>query len=222
MSVPISSWNNDLMSKLRGADIPMVEAEVRKAVIWFCEISRKYHDQLTAIDLVGGTATYTPTAPDLVESGDQVVCGIHTVRLVDEDMPLDQKSESDLDMVAMGWRTGTFSNGTPTYYLLKSSRIQLIPAPTADVTGGLIVDAILAPSNDAANVADELFKRQSYRETIEAKVLSEMYMMHTKPWQNMAAAPAYRQRALDGIGVADLDNMRGHARPAHRTRLSYR
>lgn len=197
----------DALPELPGVPLPLLDHWLRNVTIEFCERSRAYVVELTAIDAVAEQMGYTLTLPE--ETALVEVVGVEF-----DSEPIDPKAPAALRAEYGNWRSKI---GTPKYYTQRSlDSLLLVPAPAAAVTGGIVVEAALKPSQAATGVADWVFTRWSADLVAGAK--AKLMAMADKPWTNVDRVPLYSGQFEAAIASAPAAANAGFVQSRPRSR----
>lgn len=180
----LAEFHDLLMPELPGCPVAMVNLHLRDTIREFCRKTSSWRQTLTAIDTVDGQASYSldlPASAQLVRVTQLDVHAVLLWRSTEEDKPGSEE-------LVPKYRI------TEPPFTLDANLGQLTLAskeiPTAAVTGGLVVQAALAPTKDAATVPDFLLGQ--YSDGIRYGTLSRLMVMAKKPWQDRLLAGVYR------------------------------
>jgi len=189
----LSEFLPEVVPQVPGCPVMVAKNAVRNAAITFCERTKAYRKELTAINLVASTKDYAYTAFTLPT--DTLVWRPIRVAIIDgsDETKLEKVTPEDLDSDAQyaNWRTET---GTPFGYYAKdqNSTLRVIWTPDTSITGGLFMEAALKPSKAAAEVEDGFFN--AYFDDIAAGALAALLSMAAEPWTNATKAADYLAR----------------------------
>lgn len=199
MPQPFSIMYDLVIPYLPGADTPIIDASIRKAVREFLKRTTLQREtfQFTAVP---GTARYQLNAT----TGQ--VSSVLAVYRDDDAYPLPVATEEDRR------RHVTGSIARPGWWSPLPTQIEVWPTPVAGNV--FTVEAAITLPQDATELPDGLY--ESYGETIAMGVLAVMYSMPGKPWTSNNAA----QTAGRGFS-AEIKTLRGRLRdggqPNHST-----
>lgn len=179
---------DDVMPELPGAETALVLHHIKRMANDFYERSLYSREDLTPINVVANTATYS------VASGaptDFDVGKILTVRLnmgsAHGPKPLPARSKQQLNIDMPDWSTST---GTPKFYLQDAiDSLTLAKIPDASYTGGLLVKIAKLPKYDGAGIDDHVWSK--FSESMAQGVKARMMRIQKKPWSNPGLAADY-------------------------------
>lgn len=188
-----SAFYPDVLSELPGAPFPVVDNWLRNAAIEFCERSKAYVVDLTAVDAVANQMAYTiPLATDteLVEVRSALFSG-------DKITP---QSAAYLETKYGDWMAQV---GTPGHYTQQDTlSVLLVPAPASAETGAIKIKAAIKPGIAATGVEDWLFSQ--WRMALAAGAKAKMMVMDGQPWSNPNLAAFNLGQFEDAITKAQV------------------
>lgn len=196
----ISSLCSRVTPELTGCPDVVAIEYLRDAVIEFCDRSWYWAEELSPINTVANTATYTLSAP----SGESIISSIISVS--HKDTVLKRRTETEMDRLISGWKDegGLQANS---YTSTVVNVIRLYPYPTDSVTGAIKARVALKPSRTATTIPQSIY--DNYLEAIAAGAKSRLMAMTNQPWSNPAMS-AYYQSIFDrGITSAKIVFVRG-------------
>lgn len=199
-----SAFYPDLVPELSGAALPIIDHWLRNTAIDFFDRSKAYVVDLAAIDAVASQMGYTLTLPantDLVEIKSIFFSG----------KPLDPKARQFLESRFPDWRSEV---GAPDYYTQQDlNNVLLVPAPSANATGAIKIQAAIKPSIAAIGIEDWLFAK--WRQALCSGTKAKMMAMRDVPWASpdhvAINLSAYEDAVMKATGNAS--NGFGMARP---------
>jgi hypothetical protein len=195
-----SAWFPDVLPKVAGCPVPVVEHELRRAAQEFFEESRAWQVPAADADVVADTAEVTIVSTN---SEHELV----RVEMVWHDgKPLDPVTVEELDAQFVDdWRTHT---GTPSKFLqLTPGVIQLYPVPTVGITDGITARISVRPSDTSTGIPDEY--RVKYRKAMMDGSLAALMLYPGKPWTAPDLASAHSAKFQDAIDRANYDAAQG-------------
>lgn len=179
---------------------------IQNAAIQFLRESELQTADLTPIDIVAGDANYTLTAPvgaTLVKAEKVTVDG----------EPLESVSSTiDEDETGAAYA----------YRQESPNEIRIIRVPDADITGGLVVKAAIAPTKNADSVLVEEWIAAKYLEEIACGAKARLLMQNGKPWANPGSAEVNQRVFLAAIAEAKFTKLGGVNDAPRRTTTYYR
>jgi len=177
----ISSWLADISTRVPGADKNDIDSAVRSVVREFCTKTLLWVKQLTAINIVASTASYTLTAPSNT--------AIVTVERIEiNGLYVDPTSQDLLDRSPESWRSETSSQ--PSSYMVDAEKVLCLrETPTENITGGLVVWVAVKPTPTTDTLPDFIY--DDWYETILNGVVSYLLRMPNKVWSNANGAEYY-------------------------------
>lgn len=206
----LTAWIEHVAADVPGVGPDLLTDAVRDALIEFCERSRAYRYDVPAIDVVGLTATYTPTLPDGTRLWD-VISAKHNGKT------LDPTTKPWLDAHINRWGEAN-TTGVPGYYLLTNDRqsVRLVKTPADSLDDGLELELALKPTRAATSVPDFILEDHKY--CIQDGAKWKLFSMQKKPWTSPQLAAYHMQEFASACGVAaafaDRDNTRAPLRCA--------
>jgi len=190
----ISSWLSDVSSRVSGANKTEIDAAVRSVIREFCTKTLLYIRQLTPINIVVGTSTYTLTAPT-----GYAIIGVERVEV--NEMYVDPTSLDLLDRSPDSWRQQESSQ--PLQYIVDAEKVlQFKETPDTAVTAGLVVWASLKPTPTADTIPDFIY--DDWYETILNGAVSYLLRIPNKSWSSIDGGEYYNN-LYDG----ELSNAKG-------------
>jgi hypothetical protein len=198
----ISSWLSGVSERVPGASKSDIDFAVRTIIREFCDKTLLYTRQLTAINLVDGTSTYTLTAPT-----DCSIVGVERVEV--NNMYVDPTSLDLLDRSPENWRQ--IESSQPFAYTVDAEKVlQFKEIPTESITGGIVVWVSLKPTPITNIVPDFIY--DDWYETILNGVVSYLLRMPNKPWTSIEGGE-YFSELYDGyVSVAKNKKYTGKAK----------
>ena len=178
----LNAFGLKLTEDVLGAPMPLLERNVRLAIIEFCEFTLTWRHELDAMDLVAGTNEYELTVPDFTRLVTVAYAGDDDLRIVPTTM-------MTLDTTQEAWRkTGTSNRASQAqwYYLPDRTKIRLYLTPFEAKTEGLKVIVVLKPTQDAKSVEDFLY--EDHLEAIRHGTLARVLAIPAKEWSNAQMA----------------------------------
>jgi len=194
MSANIDDFVAELRPYLNDCPDFIIEDMVIKVLSEVCTKTRCWQTTLAAVDVVAGTASYASTPP-----ANSVV--VEVLKVIYSDLLLSGYDMETLDTETPAWRASTGPSAT--HYLGEAAdTIRLIPTPTEDVTGALVVRVALRPTKTTTTVDDLLYKDEILP-TVLAGTLAKLMLM-PKKWAdpNLAVARGAEYRR----GLTDILN----------------
>jgi hypothetical protein len=191
-----SAFYDRILPELQGVTTAVVDDMLRQVAIEFCEETEVHCTEVTAIDVVAGTAEYTLTSP--VSSTE--ACRIKAAWY--NGVPLHIASETVLNGSTEYWRDLTSTQ--PWAYTQKSpDKIILFPEPEESLAGGLRVLIVLRPTLAATTITDWVATR--YMRCLGYGVKGRLMAQPAKPWTNpdLATYNLAMYEASKGHAAAD-------------------
>lgn len=202
----ISSWIADVSTRIPGAGKTEIESAIRAVIREFCSKTLLYLRQLTAINIVDGTATYTLTAPT-----DTAIVSVERVEI--SGAPINPTSMDYLDRSMDDWRS--LESTSPAEYMVDVERVlRFKETPTENITGGLVVWVSLKPSPTTDTIPDFIY--DDWYETILNGVISYLMKIPGKSWTNLQGAEYFDDYYHSTLGDAKSQKFTG------KTKLSLR
>ena len=208
MTVAITQFIDRVRPEARTAPTFTLSDYVLDAAIDFCERSRYWREDLTALDAVANQASYTASPP----SG-AVIQDIISVR--HNTIVLEPASQEVLDSQFLDWRT---ESGSQADYWFATARdnITLVPYPSAAGTANIEIRAALKPSRTATTLPQSLY--DNYMVEIASGALARLLVMPGVSWAAPDRAAYHAHKFEDGVRNATYTAARGFNRTPIRTR----
>lgn len=209
MAATLTTWFPELSLYVPGLTYPSAEKACRLACRKFAEQTWLYFEDLTAIDVVEDTYSYTLTDPSNTE-----IVAIDDVKFkedgADDDqfVSLDPISEVLANQyIGGGWKY--YDSNTPTEYWgdVVNKKLWLKPPPDDDSTGGLLVTVVIKPDLTCTTVSD--FFYNDYYETIIEGAMEILFAQSAMPWFNMALSKEHGINFRNMINDAKWKRMTG-------------
>jgi hypothetical protein len=171
----ISAWLDGVSIRVPGASKIEIDSAVRTITREFCSKTLLYVKQLTAINIVAGTASYTLTAP--------TDCSIITVERVEVNGLFVSPTSMDLlDRSPDSWRQ--VESSQPIEYMVDAEKVLMFKEiPDTSYAGGLIVWVAVKPSPTTSTLPDFLF--DDWYETILNGAVAYLLRMPNKSWTSI-------------------------------------
>lgn len=185
---PYTALYDDVMPELPGADLAVVLHQIKRSCNDFYERSLYARETLPAIDIVQGTATYTPLPTDSTnfEIGKIIGARFNNGSAAGP-ARLQARSKHQLNVEIPNWDT---RQGNPVYYTQSNiSSLTLVYIPDAGYLGGLIVTIAKLPIYAGTGIDTDVFEK--FSEAIGSGVKQRMMRMAKKPWSNPQMALEY-------------------------------
>ena len=103
--------------------------------------------------------------------------------------------QDDKYQVYGGWSFQRAAEPTAYYVDTDAAALNLWPIPENASVDGLLVRAVLEPSDDATEVPDWIFKR--FKQAIAFGAAAGLMEMTNKPWANVELAAVFSKKYLD-------------------------
>ena len=181
----------EVLTEVEGCPKVLVRNAIRNAAIRFCEMSRYIRQELTPINVVANTHTYTLTPP--VGSSIETIIranitGYPALKFMSEDT-LDLEWRDIFSVANIeDWRV--YTQDRPSFFNQPTkSSIRLIGIPTTAITAGLELKVALRPAYNATTVDDRL--RDEWYEQIGHGAKARLLAMPDKNWTNTKMAAFY-------------------------------
>ncbi len=203
----------EVLPEVEGCPKMMVRNAIRSAIIRFCEVSKYITQELTPINIVADTHTYTLTPPtgSLIETVIRAnIAGYPALTFMSEDTLDREWSEFFGDTSATDWRVYT-QDRPEVFHQPTRSSIRLIGIPTTAITAGLEAKVALRPTHDATTVDDRL--RDEFHEQIGRGAKARLLAMPEKNWTDLKMAAYYLTKfESEDIPDAEARGLRNHSR----------
>lgn len=196
-----SDLYSQVLPYLSGAEIPIVDSQIRKAVREWMKRTTMYRETFTVVTLPGiSDYKLLPADPTTRQ-----VCSIIAVYAQgNNNNPLRVVTEDRRPLVDPTEPTGWFSQ--------LPDVVTLYPQPDAPYT--FTVNAVLTLTQSATVMPEELIKQ--FGESLAAGVLSAMMDMPGKPWTQSQAARGYG-RIFSGAIRTERGKLRDGGQPNQST-----
>lgn len=200
-----SSFYDHILPEVTGVAPALADFHLRQQCVEFCENSRIHTAEITPIDILANTATYTLTSPVSGAEPFEVNAAWYNGR------PLDYAPIDALNQASNYWRsrTGTEALG---FTQKQPDQIILYPQPDTALVGGLRVDLVLRPTSVATGLTDWIANR--YMKYLAAGVKARLMSMPDKPWTRPDFAQQYLALYQAGETRATIDANRSFTRGA--------
>ncbi len=183
MATNITNWTPKVAPFVPFCPDPVIEEYIIDVLRDFCHFTRLWDDnELTAIDIVDGTHTYT-----LSSSSGDIVC-VDAAEI--EDVPIRPVSMNELTKSYVYgrvwshtyWRQLEATRSTM-YIVGMTDNIRLVYTPSEDITGGLAVWVSLKPLETATTVEDFLWNE--FKDVITQGVVAVLLGIKNRPWSDL-------------------------------------
>lgn len=190
---------------------PLLDQHLRETARSFCSRAGIWTAALAPVDLVAGTASYALASPEaqseVARVIDLTVAGVWMWR--------------DVDSYSKAQEYGRprYRRDDPPFLLSPNfDQITLLSAiaPTADVTGGLEMSAVLQPSKTATTLPDALLNQ--YGDAMRVGALSRLLALGAMPWTDRALAVSYRYEFQQLLANAAYQGTSGNTSKAIRVK----
>lgn len=212
-TLAFSSVTPRIIPYATGCPIPVAEIAIREAAIEFCELSYAWRADMTAINVVSGTSSYS-LASALPVAGSEVVQllvvrydGVELPPLVNVDVRSEYPEHPD-----------TVNTSPALYYQFTDPQtIDLVPVPDTNITGGLEIFAVLRPARTATGMDQSVLTKWS--SVIELGALYRLLSMPEKNWSNPKQADHYGHRFMAQCAAANAQARKGYTRRSLQVRI---
>lgn len=202
-----TSFLPQVMPYVKDCPQPIIEDAIRNAAIEFCEKTHIWKEDLDAISIVGGTSEYTVVVPTGA-----------TLMSIDScwysDRLLIPKGSDELARIfrLCDWHS---AEGDAVYYTRDTlDKIILVPTPQNDLTDGLKIRGVLAPTRTSTSVEDFIF--EDHLDAIAAGARARLYAIPGQPFSDVTLALLHRREFLAGVGEAKIKANKGMTRASLR------
>lgn len=175
----------EMQYQVRDCPQPIVERELRRAVIDFCERSRFWRRTLDSMSVFN---SYTDV--DLILPANSTVAGV--IWATHNGDRLDIVTDRGLIAATRDDRTGT-----PTAIYVEDSKAHLAPIPGSNYDFSLVVRVALKPTATATEVDDRLVDH--FNDTLIDGALARLLMMKDFSWYDPKLAQYYREMFAEGV-----------------------
>lgn len=178
----------------------LAEDALRKAAIRLCEEARVWRD----------TATFATRDQDNDLEVPQQARAVDVVRAWIDGSEIEPTTPESCDQFE--------DAGVPTrYYRTSDNVLRLVPAPSESVS--LTVESILAPTNNASTIPDDIAER--CRMALIYGALAYLLALNGQPWAQPALAGSYAQLFDAEINSLATQEAKGRVRAALRSRARF-
>lgn len=184
---------------------------IRRGAIEFFDRSLAWHEAIADFNATAATPTYTLAAP---------VAGTLIVKVLEINFrgkPLLDKSPAWLKAYYgenVDWRTKTAD--PPLYWLSeRPNQVRLVPFPVSTTANALDGWAAVKPTDDAANVPDEIWRE--YHDEVADLAKAFAMRVPKKPYTNPQEAQRLEDKVESRIGFIALQRARGGGNAPMRT-----
>ena len=215
-TINITAFYDYCLIDIRGVSLAVAQQEIRNALIDFHVKSKLLIDDITAINVVADTHTYTLTPTDAATRAIDIM----TAKLSTDTKNLTPATEIALDLIYNDWRTT--GSGAPKYYLsvIDRASIRLVKTPDTSITSGLAVGLAVAPTRSATTVQDWVLER--WVDAICDRAKARLYAMKKKPWSDAVMFQYHNGLFETAVGSGDIERSQGFARARMRSTAYYR
>ena len=185
-----SAWYPYVLPEAPGAPEPLLDHYIRQAAIDFFRESTLWTLDITPLNVVASTGTYTMVVPDqTVSTGVTDTPDISIIKWAWVDgVQIYPTSQEELNALVEKWSTKTASR-VSNYTQLTQTAITLFPTPDFASTAGLTVKVAVQPSLTSLGVPDWLGSR--YIDAISIGAKARLLGMVGRPWSNPAGEAKY-------------------------------
>lgn len=202
MAENITSWTQKVAAAVPLCPDPVIERAVLETCRDFCKETLLWDEnQLTAIDIVSGTHTYTLTSSD----GD--IVDVDYARV--DDVPITPISINEINRRRVQWRDST-STRSRWYIVGMTDEIRLVYTPSENITGGLEVWVCLMPLKTATTVPDFLYR--DYEDCITNGAIGRLLEVPGMKWSNLEMANYFNLKYKDKRNGARSKKFTGRTR----------
>lgn len=170
-----ASYYNYILPDLMGVPTAVVDFELRRVCRDLCEQALVHSEEVTPINVVANTATYT-LAPVTAETEPVIVKSAWYNDAVLDKAPMDILGD------AMSQWQDVSSTSPYAYTQRRPDQITLFPVPSEALTAGLRVEINLRPSLAATGLTDWIATNYIY--AIADGVKGKLMAQPGKPWTN--------------------------------------
>lgn len=206
-----TEFHDLLLPELPGCTVAMLNLHLRQVVREFCAKTSAWREPLTAVNTVAAQAAYTLTPPadsELVRVTKLTVNSVFLWRHTDR-QPAGTDTEDEPE----------YTIDEPPFTLDENLAVLTMATdeiPAAAVTGGLVVEAALKPTEDCTTIPAFLFTQ--YSEPLRHGTLSRLMLMAKKPWTDRELATEYGNRYQAALNFAAYQAQVGNTRRPLRVR----
>lgn len=180
---------------------------IRDSAIEFCELTKCWEFDVPAIDVVGGTPSYS------ISPGAGKVC-VEIKRATFGGKVIVSRTEAELDGWISTWRE---DQGEVAYYTQPNEEdIRLVLTPASSLSGGLVIKLIVAPSADSTEVPDSIWSQ--HRRAIAIGAIARAMLSPKKPYTNLQLGAVRMQDFYAACGRLSGAIARAYGRRPLRTR----
>lgn len=205
MTIAWSAWYDHVMPELPGCSIAMVDIELRRKAIEFCNDTAVYGLDLAAINTVANTAEYALVSPDADAECFLVLDAWFLGTRIE------RATQDELGENHARWQEDTTVN-PKRYTQTRYDKVRLVPIPSTSITGALTIRAACRPLRTATGLADHIANQ--YFDAIAFGALGALLQKSQKPWSNPSDGAAYAARYANAKHAARIAVSRSLARDA--------
>lgn len=206
-----TAWFDYVMPSVPGAMNGVVTQAIRRAVIEFCRLSLACRHTPSAINIVGATSTYTITPPAGTQVQDFMDVKVNGI-------DIDARSNEWLDLRVKDWRT-TATGPARAWRSPGTNQIQIVPTPSESITGGLVVECALKPTEASTECPDWIFN--DYVEAIKWGALERLCAMPRAPWRSGELYNEAKREFASWCEAASARAMQGGTRAPLRSSTNF-
>lgn len=204
--VAITLFVPEVKPYLVGCPEPMAIMHIRHAAIEFCEKSRYWRENLTPINAVANTSSYTLAPP-----ADALIWDVVSVRHNGKEL----SSAIEDDITGNDWRSQTATDAR-SWFAGERDNIRLVPTPSASGTANIDVRAVVKPSRTTNNLPKQLY--DNYLEHIAAGAMARLMAIDNVEWSNPSMVARHENVFMAGVDKAAIEAAKGYNRAPLRTR----
>ncbi|KYC52199.1 MAG: hypothetical protein AMQ22_00926 [Candidatus Methanofastidiosum methylothiophilum] len=198
----ISDFYPYVMPAVQGCPTGIVNMAIKNAIVDFCDKTLMWRYTFAPMDIVDGQSSYEFTSPDDAAISKPLYVSVNGNQLYGT-------NEDDLDILYSGWREAT-SNSPVMYYMDYNSNLILVPTPSENQDGSLILQVALRPSFDAVEFEDWLL--EDWGEVIGHGALMRLHAMPGKVWADTNTVQYHRAKFREGVSRAKSRTMKSFGR----------
>ena len=176
-----SSFYPLILPEVGGCPEPVVDAQLLRAAVDFCDTTQLWVTSLTAINAVSGTGEYALTSP----VSETVVCGISELWYLNERMKFIPVSQ--MRRYSTHWPSD--QGQVIGYTQLAENAVTLYRKPAVSTASAIKINAVIRPSHTATGLADWI--GQKHFDTLVAGTKARLMAMVGAPWANPQGSALY-------------------------------
>lgn len=209
-----------VLPEVPGVPEPMLDHYIRQTAINFLEESQVWTADVTAIDLVANTGTYSLVSPAQTVTASPLLTEVPDVAMVKwawvDGVQIFPASQEELGALVEYWADKTASV-VSNYTQLTQDTITLYPTPNYASTGGLKIKIAIRPSLTATGIPDWIGTKYIQELSVGAK--AALMGMIGKPWTSPDGEAKYSAMYASMLTKATVEGNRSFTRTTSTVRF---